>query len=155
MLGSQNTSSTLSFVLCEQQTLTLFCFTPCYRRYVQILDCAKYLTQQSSEMDTNKNMVSILSNHKINSPEISIRVKQVLVNAQQEGMIPLKSSTVPKFPGFAGSCFCCYPSWFLSYLRVSRCFVVRRQGFSRRVARTCKQRHERMTFHCFPLKFPP
>ena len=56
-----------------------------HRRYVQILDCAKYLTQQSSEMETSKSMVSILSNHKVHSPEISIRVKQVLVNAQQEG----------------------------------------------------------------------
>ena len=57
-----------------------------YRRYVQIVDCAKYLSAQTGVEETSSAaMVSVLTNHKINSPDVSIRVKQVITTAQQEG----------------------------------------------------------------------
>lgn len=58
----------------------------CYfRRYVQIVDCAKYLGTQTSQEETTKGMVSVLTNHGITSAHVSIRVKQVITTAQHEG----------------------------------------------------------------------
>ena len=51
------------------------------------MDCAKYLSTQTGVEEGSSGMVSVLTNHKINSPDISIRVKQVITTAQQEGML--------------------------------------------------------------------
>ena len=59
-----------------------------FRRIVQIIDCCKYLGQQSSECET-KGLVSILSNLNANDPKLSLRVKQTLQSAQQEGCIAI------------------------------------------------------------------
>ncbi len=55
-----------------------------FRRFVQIVDCCKYLGQQSSDSEA-KGLVSILTNLNINDPKLSIRVKQALQSAPQEG----------------------------------------------------------------------
>ena len=54
---------------------------------MQVVDCAKYLAQQCTDTSDSggSSMVSILSKHQVNSPEISIRVKQVLSSALDEG----------------------------------------------------------------------
>ncbi len=54
------------------------------RRVVQIVDCCRYLGQQSAECDT-KGLVSILTNCSPADPKLSLRVKQTLQTAQQEG----------------------------------------------------------------------
>jgi protein SMG5 len=54
-------------------------------RFLQILDCCKYLAQQSPSCDLHS-MVCLLTKTKINSPDVSIRTKDIILLAQREGL---------------------------------------------------------------------
>ena len=71
-----------------------------YRSFLQIIDCCKYLAQQSGDCES-RGLACILTPYKVASVDISIRVKQAISSAQQDGnknnitSIVLKSSGTP------------------------------------------------------------
>ncbi|KAK2182507.1 hypothetical protein NP493_352g03040 [Ridgeia piscesae] len=54
-------------------------------RFLQIVDCCKYLAQQSGDCEPH-GLACILSPYKVTSADISIRVKQAISSAQQDGI---------------------------------------------------------------------
>ncbi|XP_013389352.1 protein SMG5 [Lingula anatina] len=53
--------------------------------FIQLVDCYKYMAQQSTECDP-KAMVAILTNYNLSNSDVPPRVQQAITTAQQEGI---------------------------------------------------------------------
>ena len=64
------------------------CFTS-FRRFIQIVDCCKYLANQTPNCDI-RSMVCLLTKVSINSSDVSIRTKEVISLSLKEGKASYK-----------------------------------------------------------------